>query len=76
MYRMGGEEAMQMIKEKYNVSSRAIGLPHLNRLHTYQQELINFMLYETATPHEKVMMMEEIKKVERYLQTNYHQHVI
>lgn len=66
---------MQITKEKYNVSSRAIGLPHLNRLHVYQQELINFMLYEKATLHQKDLILDEVKRVERYLKNNFYQHV-
>lgn len=64
-----------MIKEKYNISSRAIGLPHLNRLHVYQQELINYMLYEKSTLHKKYLILNEVKKVERYLKDNYYQYV-
>lgn len=62
-------------KEKYNISSRAIGLPHLNRLHVYQQELINYMLYEKSTLHKKYLILNEVKKVERYLKDNYYQYV-
>lgn len=62
-------------KEKYNVSSRAISLTDLNRIQTYQLELINFMLYEPVTEHRKKTILDEIKNVEKYLKTNYNRYV-
>ena len=62
-------------KEKYNISSRAISLTDLNRIRSYQLELINFMLYEPVTEHRKSTILDEIKNVEKYLKTNYNRYV-